>query len=106
MASYELTLHGISEKPFKITIKANRENADFLDALNQFTEIVDRALKLQSTYNGFRYFNGVDKTFGVNPYEMREKLYREYIKLLRPEIKLVSSGVINDKQEEQDGKQV
>lgn len=106
MASYELTLHGISEKPFKITFKANRENADVLDALNQFTEIVDRALKLQSTYNGFRYFNGVDKTFGVNPYEMREKLYREYIKLLRPEIKLVSSGVINDKQEEQDGKQV
>lgn len=106
MASYELTLHGISEKPFKITFKANRENADVLDTLNQFSEIVDRALKLQSKFNCFRYFDGMSKTYGVNPYEMREKLYREYIKLLRPEIKLVSSGVINDKQEEQDGKQV
>lgn len=106
MASYELTLHGISEKPFKITFKANRENADALETLNQFSEIVEKALKLQSKYNGFGYLDGMDKTFGVNPYEMKEKLSREYIKLLRPEIKLVSSGVINDKQEEQDGKQV
>lgn len=106
MASYELTLHGISEKPFKITFKANRENADVLDNLNQFSEIVDKALKLQSTYNSFGYFNGMDKALGVNPYEMREKLYREYIRLLSPEIKMVSPGVINDKQEEQDGKQV
>lgn len=106
MASYELTLHGISEEPFKITFKANRENAEDLDTLNQFSEIVDRALKLQSKYNGFGYFDGMDKTFGVNPCEMREKLYREYIRLLSPEIKLVSPGVINDKQEEQDGKQV
>lgn len=106
MASYELTLHGISSKPFKITFKANRENADALDILKQFSEIVEKALKLQNKYNGFGYINGMDKSFGVNPYEMREKLYREYIKLLRPEIKLVSSDVINDKQEEQDGKQV
>ena len=69
MASYELTLHGISEKPFKIMFKANRENKDVLDTLNRFIEIVDR-----------------------KPYEMREKLYCKYIKLLRPEIKLAKQA--------------
>lgn len=100
MATYALTLHGISENPpLMITIEADDENQKELEFLTSFSEILDSAYKLQSKYSKAGYHWGVGDVSGVEPEIIKEKFYEKIGRFLEPKLELISS---EDPKEEQE----
>lgn len=92
MATYALTLHGISKNnPLVIKIEATEENEKELAFLASFSKMKDSVDELERVYSNAGYYWSVGDASGTDPLLIEQKFSERLSQFLKPKLQLISA---------------
>lgn len=100
MATYALTLHGISKNnPLVIKIEATEENEKELAFLVSFSKMKDSVDELQRVYSNAGYHWSVGDASGTDSLLIEQKFSERLSRFLKPKLQLISAEEPQEEQE-------